>query len=191
MPDAYKDPRFGDLGNKTVYLVPTGESMVFFNTCGANMKTVTDGTSRTILAVEADPERAVPWTKPDDLEIDVKQPVDGLGSVGGIFLVVAVDGRSTFCPATSIPIRSGLSSHRWPRASHVSRHPMKSGSLRGFKKRLEGMPRGEKSDYAGRNGPDLRVCLQSRQQGISIRNGRLQPIFAAEAPVRFGQRLPF
>ena len=92
MPDAYKDPRFGDLGNKTVYLVPTGESMVFFNTVGANMKTVTDGTSRTILAVEANPDKAVPWTKPDDLEIDVKQPGDGLGGVGGVFLAVAVDG---------------------------------------------------------------------------------------------------
>ena len=92
MPAVYKDPRLGDLGNKTVYLVPTGDAVVFFNNTGANMKTIIDGTSRTILAVEADPAKAVPWTKPDDLEIDSKEPAAGLATKGGVFFVVAVDG---------------------------------------------------------------------------------------------------
>ena len=39
---------------------------------------VTDGLSNTIMFVEADVERAVPWTKPDDLEIDPKQFFAGL-----------------------------------------------------------------------------------------------------------------
>jgi hypothetical protein len=92
MPAVYKDPRLGDLGNKTVYLVPTGDAVMFFNKVGANMKAVTDGTSKTILAVEADPENAVPWTKPDDLEIDPKEPAAGLATKAGVFMVVAVDG---------------------------------------------------------------------------------------------------
>ncbi|HEX4147296.1 MAG TPA: DUF1559 domain-containing protein [Pirellulales bacterium] len=92
MPDIYKDPRMGDLGNKTVYLVPTGDAVMFFNNAGANMKVVTDGTSKTILVVEADPENAVPWTKPEDMKIDPDNPAAGLASNGGVFLVAAVDG---------------------------------------------------------------------------------------------------
>jgi type II secretory pathway pseudopilin PulG len=99
MPAVYKDPRFGDRGNRTVYLVPTGEEMVFFNNVGANMKTITDGTSKTILAVEADPEKAVPWTKPDDLKIDPKEPGAGLSNLHGLYLVVAVDGSVHVVPS--------------------------------------------------------------------------------------------
>ena len=36
--------------------------------------------SNTIMLVEADPDRAVIWTKPDDWEYDAKQPLAGLGS---------------------------------------------------------------------------------------------------------------
>jgi hypothetical protein len=92
MPEVYKDPRLGDLGNKTVYLVPTGDAVMFFNKVGANMKTVTDGTSKTILVVEAAPENAVLWTKPDDLKIDPEKPAAGIATNGGVFLVAAVDG---------------------------------------------------------------------------------------------------
>ena len=63
-----------DLGNKTVYLVPTGKETIFFDDKGTSLQQITDGTSRTILAVEADAEHAVPWTKPDDLAIDKEQP---------------------------------------------------------------------------------------------------------------------
>ena len=38
-------------------------------------------TSHTILVVEADEDRAVIWTKPDDLEYDPANPAKGLGGL--------------------------------------------------------------------------------------------------------------
>jgi prepilin-type processing-associated H-X9-DG protein len=64
---------------KTRILAPVGPAMMFTGTQQpVQMKEVTDGTSNTILAVEALPEQAVVWTKPDDLKIDPKGPIKGL-----------------------------------------------------------------------------------------------------------------
>ena len=99
MPDVYKDPRVPDLGNQTVYLVPIGKELMFSGNSGLNMKTVRDGTSNTILAVEANPDKAVPWTKPDDIKIDPEHPDAGLGRIsGGVFLALAVDGSIHVLP---------------------------------------------------------------------------------------------
>ena len=46
----------------------------------ATLPAITDGTSNTILVVEAHPDAAVDWTKPDDLMIDFKDPLKGLKS---------------------------------------------------------------------------------------------------------------
>jgi hypothetical protein len=46
-----------------------------------HLKNVTDGTSKTIAFVEADPAQAVEWTKPDDLEFNAADPKAGLGNV--------------------------------------------------------------------------------------------------------------
>src|SRR5437660_306431 len=54
---------------------------------------VRDGMSRTILAVEAGPDKAVPWTKPDDLPFDPTKPLTALGQVPAEgFLVAFFDG---------------------------------------------------------------------------------------------------
>ena len=100
MPEVYKNARVGDLGNKTVYLVPVGKETVFSDIDGANMRTITDGASRTILVVEVEPDKAVLWTKPDDLEIDPKHPEAGLGKdQNGMFTVLAVDCSVHLLPA--------------------------------------------------------------------------------------------
>ena len=39
---------------------------------------ITDGTSKTIMALQTTPDSAVIWTKPDDIEIDQKNPIRGL-----------------------------------------------------------------------------------------------------------------
>lgn len=44
---------------------------------GARFADIIDGTSNTIMVVVADPENAVTWTKPDDLEIDMELPRRG------------------------------------------------------------------------------------------------------------------
>ena len=50
---------------------------VFPGQKGVAIRDITDGTSNTILLVEADDEHAVPWTKPDDWEYDPRRSPRG------------------------------------------------------------------------------------------------------------------
>ncbi len=79
----------------TMYLAPVGEKTVFGGKEGAAIRDITDGTSRTIMLVEADPEQAVIWTKPDDLQIDPDNPLRGLsGPHEGGFITSFCDGHT-------------------------------------------------------------------------------------------------
>jgi len=62
----------------TTYVVPVGEKTVFEKNSGTTIRGITDGTSNTIMIVDALPERAVIWTKPDDLTFDPKDPSRGV-----------------------------------------------------------------------------------------------------------------
>ncbi len=57
---------------------------------GPNYREMTDGTSNTILVVEADQSRAVPWTKSDDLEFDPNDPLGTMGFSGDETLTFAL-----------------------------------------------------------------------------------------------------
>lgn len=81
MPDVF------DAGNATVemrlrgmttYLVPVGEKTAFEKTTGSTIRDISDGTSNTIMIVEALREQAVSWTRPDDLPFDPKVPSRGV-----------------------------------------------------------------------------------------------------------------
>jgi Protein of unknown function (DUF1559) len=95
MPDTYAKPGRPNDG-KTVFLVPVGKGLGFEGTEGLTISSITDGTSHTILAVEVNDDRAVEWTKPDDLEVDLNKPLDGLGEAeaGGISGLVFFDGHT-------------------------------------------------------------------------------------------------
>jgi prepilin-type processing-associated H-X9-DG protein len=58
---------------------------------------ITDGTSNTVMFLDADDEHAVIWTKPDDLKVDPKKPEAGLSTRHGEgYLFAFADGSVRF-----------------------------------------------------------------------------------------------
>jgi len=68
---------------------------------GLRVGAISDGLSNTIGLVEAAPDNAVPWTKPDDVEFDPDRPLAGVGNPtrpGGLFTVGMLDGSVRMFP---------------------------------------------------------------------------------------------
>lgn len=89
----------------TVYLAPRGEATIFpENSEGITIRNITDGTSNTILIVEANADQAVIWTKPEDW--DVGDPLD-TDSLFGIYPTgtntLFADGSVRFIRSTIDP----------------------------------------------------------------------------------------
>jgi prepilin-type N-terminal cleavage/methylation domain-containing protein len=78
MPPVFQDPRRPSDGT-TTFLAVTGKGLSFEGNTPLTINDLRDGTSNTIMIVQANHERAVPWTKPDDLEVDAAMPNAGLG----------------------------------------------------------------------------------------------------------------
>ena len=78
MPPVYRLPEGGPGTSVTNYLTVRGPATVFPGKEGIAIPKITDGTSRTIMVVEANPQSAVTWTKPDDYEYDASNPAAGL-----------------------------------------------------------------------------------------------------------------
>jgi prepilin-type processing-associated H-X9-DG protein len=79
MPGVFQDPR-RPRGNTTNYLAIVGKGLAFEpDNRALKIQEFTDGTSNTLLVVQVNDDKAVPWTKPDDLEVDMKKPLEGLG----------------------------------------------------------------------------------------------------------------
>ena len=69
------------------------DSIIVDKKNGKRMRDVMDGTSRTMMIVEANDTEAVIWTKPDDYEFDVEDPSAGLGGIWpGQFIGAFADG---------------------------------------------------------------------------------------------------
>jgi prepilin-type processing-associated H-X9-DG protein len=99
MPAVYHCPNMKwNQEGKTTYLAPVGKGLILTgNAHGVLLKEITDGTSNTIMVVDASPVRAVIWTKPDDLVVDLKNPGAGLGGQhGNGFNVLLADGSVHF-----------------------------------------------------------------------------------------------
>ena len=73
-PGSNEGPRF-----RTVYQVPCGQATAYDGPDGITIRSITDGTSKTIGIVETDDEHAVVWTKPDDWKFNPEKPSAGLG----------------------------------------------------------------------------------------------------------------
>ncbi|HAW28527.1 MAG TPA: hypothetical protein DCY03_10480, partial [Planctomycetaceae bacterium] len=60
---------------------------------GPTYSRIPDGRKYTILYVKAGPDKAVPWTKPEDLTLDLENPHQSLGTIkGDHFQAGIVDG---------------------------------------------------------------------------------------------------
>ncbi len=91
--------------SKTSFLLPTGSATAFFGRRGITRRMIEDGAENTVLLLEVDPPRAVPWTAPEDHAVNLRSPTDGLGSTrGGGFLVVWGGGAVNWVPVvTPVP----------------------------------------------------------------------------------------
>ncbi|HEY5312838.1 MAG TPA: DUF1559 domain-containing protein [Pirellulales bacterium] len=95
MPQVYADASHPELAaaGRTRYLLPTGAGTLFSGPTGPALEQIPDGTSRTILLLEAPPEQSVEWSRPVDITIDPKDPAASLKLVpGGRFQAVMADG---------------------------------------------------------------------------------------------------
>ena len=93
MPDIYKSRPLSVKPGYTTFLAPVGEDTVFGGQKATKFSDITDGTSATVLLVEVEPARAVPWTAPRDYVFDPKAPGRGLRiGTDGRFLTGFADG---------------------------------------------------------------------------------------------------
>jgi hypothetical protein len=124
MPDVYADPSQPRLAKegKTTYLAPVGPGTVFDTDTGIAFRDISDGTSKTILLVEVAPENAVVWTKPEDWEVDMDNPLRGLsGGNRDNFVAAYCDAHARAIPLDTKPeilraflTRAGKEVVDWP-----------------------------------------------------------------------------
>jgi hypothetical protein len=74
---AYRDPSAESKPGETTYLIPASKG-TFGGQTPLRFQDIRDGTSNTLMIVNVAPERAVIWTKPDDLTVTQENPFAGI-----------------------------------------------------------------------------------------------------------------
>ncbi|HEV3303936.1 MAG TPA: M56 family metallopeptidase, partial [Planctomycetaceae bacterium] len=91
MPEVFRSPFDDPKSTNSGYYVLVGPGTVFEGPQGIRVRDIVDGTSNTLLIVEA--KRNVPWTKPEDIPFDAQKPLPELvGFVKGQFVAAMCDG---------------------------------------------------------------------------------------------------
>lgn len=104
MPDVYRSAGV-DRPGYTTMMTFSGERTPFDRRPGRSLAGIPDGLENTILCVQAGADRAVPWTKPVDLEFDPKDPWRVVGKLEkNRLLALRMDGAARWIPR-SMPDR--------------------------------------------------------------------------------------
>jgi hypothetical protein len=110
MPQVYLSPKMRPLAKglifegTTTYQVPVGKSTLFPpGATGVKLTEVTGGTSNTVMVVDVDGARAVPWTKPADWNFDAAAPLAGLKGGNGALNPVLFGDLSVHFIRDTIP----------------------------------------------------------------------------------------
>ncbi len=102
MPEIFKTPGYaGGEHGMTTYLAPLAENAIWTGTAAkVKLSDITDGTSNTILLIDAADNLGVPWTKPADYAYDPKHAAAGLSQRFDMrALVLRADGSVGLLPA--------------------------------------------------------------------------------------------
>ena len=105
MPKVFTSASGKDKG-KTRFMLFVGPGAAFDGEKPLSADAIRDGTSHTIMMAEAGPDKAVPWTKPEDLPFDPKNPMAALGKVPESgFPVAFFDGHVEWMDEDVSPVR--------------------------------------------------------------------------------------
>ncbi|PHS02228.1 MAG: hypothetical protein COA78_21680 [Blastopirellula sp.] len=80
MPEVYKNPSSKANPGLTQYLAPVGKWTLWEDNKKRKFRDILDGSSNSIMILEVNDEASVIWSKPEDLNIDFDNPLQGLGS---------------------------------------------------------------------------------------------------------------
>jgi len=80
---------------KTPYVALAGKETLFPGNEKMGFRHITDGSSNTILFVQASPDAAVTWTQPKDIDFDPTKPFQGLQHANRRFSAAMADGSCT------------------------------------------------------------------------------------------------
>jgi prepilin-type processing-associated H-X9-DG protein len=101
MPQVYQNPSAPAQPGKAHYVGLVGKGTLFEGDKARRIAEIRDGTSNTLMFVEVDPDRAVVWTKPEDIEFNPQRPLEGLGKAHpGGFNAALCDGSVRFISET-------------------------------------------------------------------------------------------
>ncbi|MFO0900079.1 MAG: DUF1559 domain-containing protein [Pirellulales bacterium] len=112
MPEAFASPERSNDG-RTTFLAPLGPGTLLGDP-SISARPFRDSSSDRILVIEADAGRAIPWTCPDDLPFDRRNPIAGLGNQRpGAFYAAFADTVVRLVPLSTGPrqLRSMMEGH--------------------------------------------------------------------------------
>jgi len=92
MPLIYKHPEYKELVSKTVYRIPASDGSVLGEHKPIGMEDVTDGTSSTAMVLAVGPDKAIEWTEPEPLPIDIDDVTSSFGTLKNVIIVLFADG---------------------------------------------------------------------------------------------------